>query len=34
MSLEHGLEQTHILGDVVDHKDACPVIAHRSAPSQ
>jgi hypothetical protein len=34
MSVEHGLEQAHVLGNVVDHEDPCPVVAHRLPSSQ
>jgi hypothetical protein len=34
VSLEHGLEQADVLSDVVDHEDACCVVAHRLALSQ
>ena len=32
--LEDGLEQAHVLGNVVDHEDPGVVIAHRPASSQ
>jgi len=34
LSLEHCLEQAHVLGNVVDHEDPGSVVAHRPSTSQ
>jgi hypothetical protein len=34
VSVEHGLEQADVLGDVVDHEDPSSVVAHRLPPWQ